>query len=133
MELHTLDRKTPMAHTHNDARAIPFASTSADGKVGRQIFFSHDQRVVTGGGHGRRDTAEDRLPVMLNTAGLAMHQVPGPHDSAAKGCPNGLMSKTNTEQRDLACEMTYEVDADAGFLRSAGTWRDHDVIWMQAF
>jgi len=70
---------------------------------------------------------------MLNLAGLSVHKVSGADNASAEGGSNGLMSQANAEQWDSPREVADELDADAGFLRSAGAGRDHDPLGTEPF
>ena len=46
--------------------------------------------------------AEDGLAVVLHGTGLAVHEVGGANDVAAESRADGLMSQTDTQQRNFA-------------------------------
>ena len=131
VELHAFDREFLVAEAHDHARAVPFHGVGADFEVGGQALLIDDQRVVAGGGHGRADTAEDGFAVVLDAAGLAVHQVLGAYDFSAKRFAHGLMSQADAQDWKLAGEVANQVDADAGFVRGAGSGGDHDVVGLQ--
>src|SRR5664280_2649227 len=68
---------------------------------------------------------------MFDGAGLAMHEVGGTNDFAAKGCANRLMAEAHAEQGHASCEMADQFDADSGVLRGAWPGGDHDAIGMK--
>ena len=76
--------------------------------------------------------AENRLAIVLDRTGFAVHQVRRANDFAAEGSANGLMAETDAQQRHASGEMANQVDADAGLLRSAWAGRDEDAIGMQS-
>src|SRR5262249_22531286 len=69
---------------------------------------------------------ENRLAVMLNLAGLAVHQMAGTHNLAAERGADGLMSQADAKQRDFSGEVTNQSDADPGLVWSARTRGDYD-------
>jgi len=93
MKLHPFDGKASVAQSHDDAGTIFFAGVGSDFEVSGQVVFGDDERVVTRCGHRRRHAAKDGLTVVLNLAGLTVHEVLRAHDAAAEGSANGLMSQ----------------------------------------
>ena len=65
-----------------------------------QAFFGDDQRVVARAGHRGGDVFEDGPAVVLDFAGLAVHQLRGANDIAAEGRSDGLMAEADAEDRD---------------------------------
>ena len=86
--------------------------------------------MIAGGGHGRGESAEDGLAVVLDRAGLAVHQVLGADDLSAESGADGLMSEADAEHGNFAGEVADDVDADAGVLRGAGAGGDDDALGM---
>jgi hypothetical protein len=68
-------------------------------------------------------------------AGLAMHQVFGANYLTAKGRADGLMSEADAQHRNISFgrEMPDQFDADARFLWSARSGRNHDALGMHRF
>src|ERR1700675_1370998 len=132
MEMHTLHREFLMPQAHDDAGSVFVRSPCADFQIAWQILLGDDQRMIAGRGHWRREAAKDGLAIMLNLARFAVHQVLRAHPLAAEGCADRLVSEADSEQRHispaLACKMQDQVDADAGFLRGAGSGRKHDAF-----
>jgi hypothetical protein len=64
---------------------------------------------------------KDAFTIVHYCAGFAVHQARSAHHVAAKGRPNGLMSKADAKNGDLACEVADQIDADTRFLRRAWT------------
>jgi len=130
MELHSFYGELAVAQGHDDAGSVGVVSPGADGEIGGQIFFGDDEGVIAGRGHGRGESAKDGLAVVLDGAGLAVHQVFGADDLSAKSCADGLMSEADAKHGNFAGEVADDVDADAGVLRSAGAGRDDDALGM---
>src|SRR5580765_3430079 len=76
-------------------------------------------------------SAEDSLAVVLDLAGLAVHQVLRADNLSAEGGADCLMSQAHSEQGHFAGEVADQIDTDASFQRSAGTRRDHDSLGAQ--
>src|SRR5947207_4995130 len=132
MKLHAFHREMLVPQAHDHARAVRLRGMGADFQLRRQARFRNNQRMITGGSHGAGSAAEDCLAVMLNAADLSVHDLIGPDYFAAEGGPNSLMSQTYTENRLLAGEIPDEINADAGFLRSAWPGRNQDMRRTQA-
>ena len=84
--------------------------------------------MIAGRGHGRGQAPKDGSAVVLHRAGLAVHEVRRADDVAAEGVADGLMTQTDAKHRNLAGEVADQFDADARFVRRAGTRRDHDRL-----
>jgi hypothetical protein len=123
-----------MPQAHDDAGSVFVRSPCADFQIAWQILLGDDQRMIAGRGHRRRQAAKDGLAIVLNLTGFAVHQVLRANHLAAEGCADRLVSEADSEQRHtspalvLARKMADQFDADAGFLRGAGSGRKHDAF-----
>src|SRR6202049_1012874 len=133
MELHSLDRVPAMAQPHDGALAVFFCSPGADFQFRGKTFFLDDQGVVASGSHRDRQSLKNTFIVMHDRAGLAVHKVCGAYYVAAEGRANGLMSKAHPEHWHFSNEVAYEINADAGILRRAGTGRNYDALGLHCF
>src|SRR5258707_15559573 len=79
--------------------------------------------MVAGRGHRRGQAAKDGLAIVLNLTGFAMHKVLRANHLASEGRADRLVSEAHAEHRYLARKVPYELNADAGFLQSAGSGR----------
>src|SRR3954465_8989361 len=127
VELNPFDGHLPMPQAHDDSGSVCIFTAGGDFELFWQAFFLHDQRVVTGGCHRRRDVAKQCAPVMDYLASFAVHQVRRSYDFAAERLTDGLMSEADAEDGDFSCHDANEFDADAGFAWSAGARRDDDL------
>src|SRR4051812_16469661 len=75
-----------------------------------------------------RQLAEEVFLVVMNAAGLAVHQLWRANHACAKGIADGLVPETHAQQRHFASEAPDHLHADTGLLRNARTWRDHDAL-----
>src|SRR5438270_516643 len=55
-----------------------------------------------------------------------MHDALRADHAAAKSCPNRLVSEANTQNRNFPRYFADEIDRNPGFIRSAGTGRNHN-------
>src|SRR6266403_68396 len=78
-------------------------------------------------------SAKDGLAIVLDLAGLAVHQVLRAHDLSAEGRADCLMSQAHSEHWNFAGELADQIDADASILRSAGAGRNDDSFWAKGF
>ncbi len=124
---------TPSTRSLRWRRPMMRPSVSAEISSSRgRLFFSHDQRVVARGHEVLRQLAKDRLVVVMDAAGLAVHEVRGANDLAAEGVADGLMTQADAQKRNLAGEAPDDVDADAGILGHARAGRDDDALGFLA-
>src|ERR1700731_4141789 len=107
MELYAFNGEAAMAQAHDHPRSIRFMRLCADLQFAGQAFFSHDQRMVAGSRHRLRRVLEQRLAVMLDTAGFAVHQLMRPDHISAKSRADGLVSQANAQHWPLAGKMLY--------------------------
>jgi len=137
MKLHALNREFLMSQAHDDAGSIFVRSPGADFEVAWQIVFGDDQGVITGCGHRRRQSAKDGFAIVFDLAGFAVHQILRADHFSSKGRANRLMAEADSEERHFvlspARKMADDVNADAGFLRSAGPRRNNDALRMHRF
>ncbi|MNZ47220.1 hypothetical protein D3C78_649270 [compost metagenome] len=98
-----------------------------------QGFTLDHQRVVAG--HGQRvvEAVKYAQVFVENRAGLAMHDLAGPHDITAKGLANGLVAQADTENRQLAGKVQDSFDGNTGLGRGARTRGNHDALGVQGF
>ena len=99
--------------------------------LGERITLD-DQRVVAGGREILGEILENRFPVVVDLAGLAVHQVGGPQNLAAKRFADCLVSQTDTENRRFAGHFLDQGHGDAGFLRRAWSRRNHNAVGVHA-
>ena len=133
MELHPFHRKLPVTQSHDDARAVRFSRFRADLELGRQAFFGHDERVISGRGHGLGRVAEERLAIVFDLAGFAVHKLMGPDHVTPECRANRLMSQADAQHRKLAGKVPDQINADAGLLRRTGAGRDNDAVRTHGF
>jgi len=133
MELDALHGKLPVPQSHDDASPIAVPSPGADLKIVRKSRLGDDQRVVASRGHWRSQVTEDRLAIMLDPAGLAVHKVLGANHLPAESSANCLVSQADTKQRNFAGEVPDQFDADASVLWGAGAGRNDNALGTHRF
>ena len=131
MELHPFDGKAAMAKSHDDAGAIFFEGMGGDFEVGGQVFFGDDQGVVASSRHRGRNAPEDGPTVVLNLAGLAVHQVLRADDVSAEGGANGLMSQTYAEQRHFPAKWRMRSMLMPASCGVHGPGRNHNAVRVE--
>jgi len=87
VELHALDEEFAVAQAHDDA--IGFRG---DFELIRKRFFLDNQRVIARGGEILRQILEDRLVVVVDAAGLAVHDFRRADYAPAKGVADRLVA-----------------------------------------
>ncbi|MNT40235.1 hypothetical protein D3C72_1765360 [compost metagenome] len=127
MELHALDRQRLVAHAHDLAVVGP----GGDLQAFRQRLALDHQRMVAGAGHRVGDVAEHADIVVRHRRHLAVHQLLGVDDLAAKGLADALVAETDAHDRQLAGEVVDGRHRDAGFVRRARAGRQHQVLRRQ--
>src|SRR3954468_10426687 len=121
-----------MAETHDDFRAVSVTRSRADFEVRGQRLSLDDKRVIARGGERMRHAFEDSAAVVLDAAGLAVHEILRAHYLATEGSPDSLVTETDTEDRrgrqDVLRHLTDKFHANTGFLRRARPRRDQDAF-----
>ena len=92
VELDAFEFGATVADAHDDA-VVGFGG---DGEFAGHGFTVDDQRVVTRGGEGVREFAEDAFGVVMDGAGFAVEEFGRANDFPAECCADGLMAETNT-------------------------------------
>src|SRR5258708_34759976 len=110
MELHALDRIAAVTQAHDGPGAVFFRRPGADFQFGGENFLFDDERMVARGGHGHRKTLKDGSDVVHDGASLAVHEMSGANDPAAKGFADRLMSEANSEHRDFPREVADQIN-----------------------
>ena len=98
MELHAFQGPGPVAQAHHH----PVVGPGRDLRHVGDAVAGHDQRMVAGGGEGLRQAAEDRLAVVVDLRGLAVHELRRAHHLPAEGLAQGLVAEAHPEERDPA-------------------------------
>src|SRR5215469_2145402 len=129
VKLHSLYAKLPVTKPHDR----PVLRLGRNFKFPRQGFSLDDQRMVTRRSKILRQTAKDGLAVVTNLTRLAVHDSWGADHTPAKRFANGLVPKTNAEDRYLSRETLDERLADSRLLRCTWARRDHDALRREVF
>ena len=91
------------------------------------------EAVVARRGKAGRQAAEQGQAVVLDLAGLAVHQRLRLDDAAPERGADRLVPQADPEDGDLARKVPDHGDRDPRLLRRAWAGRDHDGIGGQAF
>src|SRR5580658_9799526 len=127
VELYTFHPQLSVTQAHNRA-VIGFGR---DFQGARQRFALDDQRMIARGDERLRQVVKYGLAIVLDFAGLAMHQLSRANHTAAKRRADGLMAKANTENRNLPREPLDERHTNAGFRGGTRAWRNYDMFGAQ--
>jgi len=132
MELDALYWQLAMTQAHDDSLAVFLAARGDFQFLGQTLLFDN-QRVVAVGNHRRVQITKNSAAVMLDHAGLSMHDAIRADYTAAKSCTDRLMSKAYAQNGNLSGEVSDQIDGDAGFVRSAGSRRNYDFAGSSLF
>lgn len=88
-------------------------------KIIVQALRLDDQAVVSRCGEWVIQAREDRLAVMMNLAGLAVHQSVGADDLGAESLAYTLMAEADAKDRDLTVKVTDEIATQPCVVRCA--------------
>src|SRR5512146_3155254 len=75
MKLNAFYPEVTMTKSHDHGSTIAIVSPGADFQLFRQASFLHNQRVVARRCHRRRNIAKNCAAVVLDLAGLPMHEI----------------------------------------------------------
>lgn len=128
MELDAFDRKLPVAEAHDDA----VGGFGGNFQAARERAAFDDERMVARGFEILREAAKNRLAVVMNFAGFAVHDFFRADDFAAERIADGLMAEANTEDGNFAGEALDDGHAQAGFARRARAGRNNDALRAHA-
>src|SRR3990172_5948512 len=74
---------------------------------------------------------ENGLAVVIDGRGLPVHKPRSPHNLCTKSIADGLMAKTNTEDRNFSCKFLYNINRYASLLRVAWPRRYYNLIGLE--
>ena len=129
MKLHAMDGQFFVAEAHD--LGVVVAGGSGDFETVRQGIALHEQGMIARGFKRLRHVFEHGLAGMMDHGRFAVHETFGPNDFTAEDVANGLMAKTNAEQR---CGFAKALDhgaTDAGFFWRARAGGDADVVGLE--
>ncbi len=79
-------------------------------EAGRKTLFFGDQRMVPAGKKRRRDVFEHLGSEMLDLTLATVHRLIGGDDFTTEGLHESLMTKADSQHRNLAREALYDFD-----------------------
>src|SRR5690606_32388965 len=87
-----------------------------------------DQRVIAGCGEGAGQAREDAASVVVDGAGLAVHQ-PAARYGATEMLPDRLMAEADAEERPAGIGAGgHEIEADSRLVGGARAGRDEEAL-----
>ena len=108
MKLHPVDRKIPMAQSHD----LALGRLGGDLETIRQGVAFHDETVIAGCFKRRGDPLKKILPVVQHRRGFPVHESVGAHDVAAEDFTDALMPETHPEEWDRRAEGADDLTAN---------------------
>ncbi len=98
-----------------------------------QGFPVNGKRVIAHCLVGVFKAFEQSFGVVMNSGGLAVHDVPCPYDPGAERLADGLVPETDADDRQLSGKVTNQFQRYSGLFRSTGAGREHNTFWLSAF
>ncbi len=95
MELDTFDRELAVTKTHDDGSTVAIDSTGADLELFRERFLGNNQGMIASGGHWGGDAAENGAAIVIDLAGLSVHEIGGTNNITTESGADGLVSETD--------------------------------------
>jgi hypothetical protein len=80
---------------------------------------------------GASKTGEDALAVVLDLAGLAVHQALGADHLAAEGLADGLMAQANSKDGHFAGHVADQRNQNAGLAGRARAGREQNALGLE--
>lgn len=127
VKLHPVDRPAAMGHRHDHA----ITRRSRGLQFRRQRIAVDHQRVVPPYRHRLRKTLEQAISVVSNLARTAMNWEGTANDFRPECLADRLMTKANTEHRDLIRKSLDHIQATARFVRRAWPRRQDNSLRFQ--
>ena len=127
VELYSKSRKLSVPDTHDNIVVGPGCNIE---NTGGGVAFD-DERMITSCGKPIGNSCEDPLPIVIDCRDFYMDDGRCLDNRSAEGLADRLMSQTYPKNRNRRVESGDEINADAGFIRSAWSWGDHDVVGLQ--
>src|SRR5260370_32599164 len=84
--------------------------------------------MIARGGEGIRQVAENIAAVVMDLARLAMEEFGSADDFAAERGANGLVAEAHAEDGKFSGQALDEFHGNAGLLRRARAWGNHDAF-----
>src|SRR3972149_5312986 len=100
-------------------------------EVAQDVVADGGEDGLRGGLHALErvgEAAEDAGAVVVDHAGLAVHDLAGAGDGTAERLADRLVAEADAEDGELAREVLDEGHADAGLFRRAGPGGDDDPL-----
>src|SRR5690554_6396414 len=134
MELHTLDIQLTVAQPHDQPRCdIVLVGHGGNFETRRKRLDSHHQRVITGDCKRIFQTGKNPLPAMTDMRCLAVQRLGCTHDVTSVGLSNGLVSKTDSQNRQTTGKMADGGQRNTRLVGCTRTGGNHQVSGQQCF
>jgi hypothetical protein len=120
MKLHAFDLLLAVSEPHDHT----VARLGGDLQAGRQALAFNHQRMITAGFEDRVHVAKDRLPIMNNFRGFAMHDRGGAHHASAEGLTDSLVTQADAEDWNASGKARYQRECYSRVVRCPRSGRD---------
>ncbi len=127
VKLHALDGEMAVTHPHDFA----IFGLRGNFQAGRQAVALDGQRVIAHHGVRTGQIGEHASAVMGDGAGLAVHDLPRPHDLAAKRGADGLMPQADAQNGQSPGEILQHRHGDTRLGGRAGPGRNDDALGIE--
>src|SRR5262245_37229724 len=128
MELHAVHRQRFVCKPHHQT----VRGLGRHVEIARQRLALDHQRVIARSFERRIYAAKHAAAVVLDLRQFAMNRHRRPHDLAAEGLADRLMTQAHPEDRDARRGGRDQIETDAGFVRRARARREHDGLGLDA-
>lgn len=125
--LHTVDRQRGMLQRHDLTIIAPGGGAQAGGHRSR----FDEERVITNGSEGIRQTAVEKIISVADAARLPVKQLFRSHHPTPECLTDRLVPETDSEDRNSPSISLDEIERDARLVRCAGARRENDMRWSQ--
>jgi len=115
MELHAVDRKLPMAKSHD----LALRRSRIDFQAIRNARGLQQKRVISRGIEWIRQSAKNPGAIVMHRGRFAVHQALGPHHLSAKNFADALVPEADSEQRPARSQALDQLRADSRVLWTA--------------
>ena len=117
MKLNALDLHLAVAQAHDKS----IGRGGGNFEAGGQALALHDQGMVASGLERIGQAFKNGPAVVMDLAGLAMHQLRRPDNFSAESLADGLMTEAHSQNRNTSGQLINHLQADPCFARSLGS------------
>src|SRR5690606_31792742 len=123
VKLHAFDLQMPVPDAHD----LAVGRARRNDEVGRHALAIRGERMIAPDLERVRNPAVERLAVVLDERGLAVHERARADDLAAEVLDDALVPQANAEHRELARERLDHRERDTRVVGTSRSRWDHEV------